>query len=288
MKISVVINTYNEEINIAYAIRSVLSWANEIIVVDMYSEDSTVSIAESYGAKVLFHEKMGFADPARAFAIASASGDWIFMLDADEMVPEALSIRLIEIATNDLADIVNISWANYLLGKRLRYSGWGGSQERHMRFFRKGFLISTDEIHNFLKPLSGARIHTLPATDDFSVYHFNYVNSEHFINKLNRYTTIEAEQAYVRSENAGYFIVIYKSIKDFAVRFIVKQGYKDGWRGFILSLYMSMYQIVKYGKLWELREAGNAEDIRTIYVKEAERLLLSYERSKKSRSQVNK
>ena len=71
--ISVVINTLNEENNIGACIESVQGFADEIVVCDMYSDDRTVEIAESYGAKVVFHERVGFVEPARFFAISQAS-----------------------------------------------------------------------------------------------------------------------------------------------------------------------------------------------------------------------
>lgn len=282
MKISVVLNTLNEESNISNALESVASWVDEIIVVDMYSDDSTVKIAKSYGAKVFMHGRLGFADPARAFAISQASGDWILMLDADEMVPAPLSRHLMTIAIHDLADIVNISWVNYLLGAPLEYTGWGKSQDKHMRFFKRGALHSTDKIHNFLEPAVNTRIMDTVSEDSLSVHHFNYVNSEHFLSKLNRYTSIEAEQAFAENEQVNYSKVTYKIFREFFVRYIIKRGYKDGWRGFFLSLYMGFYQIAKYGKLWELQKIGDGKKIAKIYETQAKNLLLGYHRPEES------
>src|SRR3989344_1312352 len=96
-KISVVINTLNEEKNIERAMKSV-NWAGEIVVCDMYSEDNTVEIAKKLGAKICFHKKTNYVEPARNFAISKATGDWILVLDADEEIPDSLSKRLQEIA----------------------------------------------------------------------------------------------------------------------------------------------------------------------------------------------
>ena len=88
-RISVVINTLNEERRLPYALRSVQDWVDEIVVVDTHSDDKTVEIAEEFGARIFTHERVGYADPARAFAFARATGDWILILDADELVPRA-------------------------------------------------------------------------------------------------------------------------------------------------------------------------------------------------------
>ncbi len=86
MKISVLINTFNEERNIKNCLESV-SWADEIIIVDMYSDDKTVDIAKNYTDKIYYFERMGYADPARQFALKKATHEWVLIVDADEMVP---------------------------------------------------------------------------------------------------------------------------------------------------------------------------------------------------------
>src|SRR5450759_1251360 len=92
-RISAVINTLNEERNLPFALRSVQDWVDEIVVVDMHSEDATRDIAKQYGARVFLHERLGYADPARAFALEQAVGDWILLIDADELIPAPLSER---------------------------------------------------------------------------------------------------------------------------------------------------------------------------------------------------
>src|SRR5712672_4773789 len=118
-RISVVINTLNEERNLQYALRSVQPWADEIVVVDMHSTDRTVEVARQLGAKVYLNEGPGFDYPPREFAIRQASHAWIFMLDADEVVPMALSKVLRCIAEADNADVVLVPRLNYLLGRAL-------------------------------------------------------------------------------------------------------------------------------------------------------------------------
>ncbi|MEM6806488.1 MAG: glycosyltransferase, partial [Bacteroidota bacterium] len=90
-KITVIIHTLNEEKHIGDCIRSVENFANEVLVCDMYSEDQTVEIAESLGAKIMFHERLRYADPARLAAIREAKHEWVFRLDADERMTPSLA-----------------------------------------------------------------------------------------------------------------------------------------------------------------------------------------------------
>lgn len=93
-KVSVVINTLNEEKNIAFAIRSVSGFADEIVVVDMHSDDNTCKIAESFGAKVFAYERTNYVEPARNYAISKATGDWIlFLMLMSELPPAFVKVK---------------------------------------------------------------------------------------------------------------------------------------------------------------------------------------------------
>lgn len=276
-RISVVINTLNEERNLPYALRSVRPWADEIIVVDMHSDDRTVEIAREYGAKVYFHERISAFDGARAFAIAQATGNWVFLLDADEMIPRSLSKRLLQIASADATDVVILPRLNYLLGSPLRHTGWGPYQDRHPRFFRKDRVDLSPRIHAFIRPVSGARTTLLPNDERLAFHHFNYLDCAHFLEKLNRYTTIEAEQALARGERSGVAKTALRALCEFMYRYLYKGGYLDGWRGFYLSGFMAMYGFATSAKLQELRSGGDRSKVIEKYRNYAEELIDGYQ-----------
>ena len=273
--ISVVVNTFNEEKNIAYALRSVRSWASEIVVVDMHSDDRTVEIARQFGAKVYQHERLGFADPARAFAIAQTTGQWVFILDADEVAPVGLGRKLASLAEGDEWDVVWIPRLNYLLGAQLHHTGWGLDTDHQPRFFRRGSLVATATIHDFLKPVSGARIHRLPPDENVAIVHFNYLDVNHFLEKLNRYTTIEAEQA-PADKNGSPLAGVWQASREFYRRFVALQGYRDGWRGFYLSAFMAFYRLSAAAKLAERHSGFSPGVAAKVYAETAERLLAEY------------
>ena len=89
--ITVIVNTYNEERRLGLALRSVMYWADEVIVVDMYSNDGTAEVAKKLGAQVILHRGTGKPYPPREFSVQQGTGEWILMLDADEILPVALS-----------------------------------------------------------------------------------------------------------------------------------------------------------------------------------------------------
>ena len=115
-KISVVINTLNEEKNLPRAIKSVKDWVYEVVVVDMHSDDSTVELARSLGARIFNHKKMGYVEPARNYAITKAKGDWILVLDADEEIPGRLASKLKALAQESEASYYAVPRKNIVFG----------------------------------------------------------------------------------------------------------------------------------------------------------------------------
>ena len=271
--ISVVIHTRNEERNLPYALRSVRGWVDEILVVDMDSTDGTVAIAQSAGARVIRHQPMGFVEPARAFGCAQTTGDWILVLDADEVIPPALARRLAEVATRGEVDAVRIPRLNYLLGGPLRHSGWNPERDRLLRFFRRGAVEISARIHEPFRPVTGARVLDLGPEAGQEIVHFNYVDVVQFIDRLNRYTTIEAEQARERGERGSIGRALWRAGREWLARYGKHRGYRDGWRGFYLSAFMAVYRLVADAKLTELERVGSRAEVDRRYRDAAERIL---------------
>ncbi|MEJ2292711.1 MAG: glycosyltransferase family 2 protein [Deinococcales bacterium] len=277
VSIGVAINTLNEERNLGYALRSVRSWVDDIVVVDMDSEDKTLDVARAFGARVLRHDRVGFADPARALAVDEVRGDWVLILDADEVVPPPLARHLQEIAAQDRADVVHIPYQNYFLGAPLRYTFVGLFNDKHARFFKRGALSTSGRIHRYVRPEPGARQMTLPRRPELAMQHFGYLDLEHFAEKIDRYTTIEARQMLERGERAGTFRTLRATVGEFLTHFVKYGGILDGWRGFSYSAFMAYYYASKFSKLRALREVGDREAIREHYAEIAERWLAGYE-----------
>src|SRR5258708_36089212 len=272
-KISVVINTLNEEKNLPNALRSVQSWVDEIIIVDMHSEDRTVEIAREFGARVFFHERLDFADPARAFALEQASGDWILVLDADEVIPFPLSKALMSLASTGKGDVVLVHLLSYWFGDPLMHTNTGPYQGGLLRFFRRHHVTATSTIHNYLHLVPGSRVLEIKYEPGLAIVHFAYFDSRHFIDKLNRYTNIEARQAFEKGKRITPAGALLRAAKEFVARYVKGRGFQDGWRGFYISLFYTFYRIVAAAKLQELTALGTREQIQSRYRQEAEEIL---------------
>jgi len=250
-KISAVILARNEEANIRYCLETV-RWCDEIIVVDMESTDRTPEIAREYTDRVYSHPRLAAFDLAKKFAVEKAAGDWVLLVDSDEMVPRGLSQTLIEIAAKNDADIVEVPFKHYIMGDWVRHSGWGDAALP--RFFRRGKIIFTETIHNYMRNAPGASVVRLPPLEDNFISHFAYIDSAHFVEKMNRYTSVEAQHLFDKGAAFSYYRLFRAAAHEFYWRFFRRKGYKDGARGVSLCLMMVFYRVLSYIKLWEKRE----------------------------------
>jgi glycosyltransferase involved in cell wall biosynthesis len=267
MGISVLIHTFNEEKNIRNCLETV-KWADEIIIVDMYSDDKTVEIAKEYTHKIYFFERVGYVEPARQFALEKATHEWILVVDADELVPLKLKNKLIEIMEKNLADVVFIPRNNYFFGRLMQGTGWGALQDYQPRFFKKNFVSFSEAIHDIFRINKNARIYYID-DPEAGFIHFNYVDVEHFLDKLNRYTTIEARNMFKGIKQApslGKFLL--KLLIEILIRFIKGKGYKDGLYGFSLTILMIAYHTSSYLK-YKIMKKFNLENPR-------EKILIEY------------
>jgi glycosyltransferase involved in cell wall biosynthesis len=265
-KITGIIHTKNESLYIAQAVNSLLGFVDEVLVADMASSDDTVKIAVQLGARVIAVPDFDFVEPARQLALDAATFDWIFVLDADEIVPPALGAEIQRIAATREADVVSIPHLNFMIGKSIRHTGWGPDTDRHPRFFRRNSIVLSNRVHIPWQIAREARVLSLPATDELSIHHFNYSDWSQFIAKMNRYTSIEANQLLANNKPIRFHRVFWACFKEFGVRYILRRGYRDGYEGFVLSCLMVTYKLLVAAKSTQLAQRGNDVAIQSQYM----------------------
>src|SRR3990172_12088319 len=250
-KISVVINTLNEEENLPKALASVRNLAGEIVVVDMKSDDMTQEIAKRAGAKVYEHKREGYVEPARNFAIGKAKGPWILMLDADEEVPRILADNLRKISTDSKsADYYRLPRKNIIFGKWIKHSRWW--PDYNIRFFLKGSVSWTEVIHSI--PMTKGKGTDLEADEKNAIIHHHYTSVNQYVERLNRYTTEHARLLVKDSYNFEWSDLIKKPANEFLSRYFQGEGYKDGLHGLALSGLQAFSELVLYIKVWEKKK----------------------------------
>lgn len=254
-KISVVINTFNNEREIGRAIGSV-KWADEILICDLNSYDKTLDIARKMGAEVVKFKEVTHVELARNFAISKASNDWILVLDPDEEIPESLSERLLQISSKmKEIDYVRIPRKNIIFGKWMQASGWW--PDLNIRFFKKGKVKWSNKIHR--PPEAKGEGLDLSANEKLAIIHNNYESVSQFILRMDRYTNIEANELIRDGYKFEWKDLINKPVNEFLSRFFSNQGYQDGLHGLVLSLLQAYSFLIVYLKLWEKESFRQSE-----------------------------
>lgn len=246
-KISVVINTLNEEANLPRALASVKDFADEVVVVDMKSDDNTQGIAKKTGAKVYEFKRVGYVEPARNFAISKATRDWIFILDADEELTPSLARALSRVAEKDSADYVRVPRKNMIFRKWVEHSRWW--PDYNIRFFKTGKVTWDDEIHSI--PLTEGRGADLEAKEENAIVHHHYTSVGQYMERMNRYTSIQADNLIEKGYKFNWTDIPGKSFNEFLSRYLAGEGYKDGLHGLVLALLQAVSELLVYVKIWE-------------------------------------
>lgn len=246
MRISAIVNTLNEEDNIADCLES-LAWVDEIVVVDMDSDDKTKQIAYKYTPNVYNHKRAGYVEPARNFAIAKATGDWMLILDADERISPSLAGRLRDIAQENAINFVRIPRKNIIFGTWMKHTRWW--PDYNVRFFKRDKVEWLPEIHSI--PITQGEGINLPEEDKFAILHHNYVSLAAYFDRMERYTTIQAKELIKDDYQLHWPDMLLKPLREFLSRFFAAQGYEDGLHGLVLAMLQAFSEFLVYLKVWE-------------------------------------
>ncbi|MEK7565652.1 MAG: glycosyltransferase family 2 protein [Patescibacteria group bacterium] len=239
MKLSVAIASYNEEKNLARCLESVRQLADEIIVVDEKSSDDTVRIAEKYTDKIFLVDHIPIFHKHKQMALDKCSREWILQIDCDEELSPELKK---EIKNLDFtANAYKVPRKNFIFGKWLEHTGW--YPDYQIKLVRKNKThYPCKSVHEDL--VVNGEIGTLKS----DLLHYHYVSVDQFIDRMNRYTTNDAE---FLNQTVTWSDALKFPLDEFLKRFFYWEGYRDGLHGLVLSLLMALNRLVVFAKLWE-------------------------------------
>ncbi len=247
-KVTVAIITKNEEKNIAFCIDSVKGWADEVVVIDGYSDDKTAEIAKSLGAKVVEHRFEGNFARERNLGMENAAGDWVLHIDADDRVTQDFKDRLDEIIDSDSdVDVYKFRRKSFFLGHFMEHGGWYHFVPNLTRRDRVRFEGIVHE-----RPVFSGKIAALEA----DIEHYPFDSISQFITRHNRYSTLEAERIFKEKGSSEIRNVkrnaLGKSFKIFWKIYVKKQGYKEGMHGLVFAILFAFMNFLVWIKYWEL------------------------------------
>lgn len=246
MKISVVINTFNAGEFLERVLDSVKDF-DEVIICDMHSTDNTLKIASKFNCKLVYHERTGIVEPARAYAISQASNDWVLVVDADEIVPLNLKTYLYDIArSKNNFSALRIPRKNYFMGRFMTCA----YPDYILRFFLKDKIQWPSTIH--AHPIVDGETETISKDrKDLAFIHLSNEPISVVIKKMNTYTSFEVERR--KNKNYNVFSLMTEPFVRFLRFYVFKGGFKDGLPGFIWACMYSYYKFITIAKVLESR-----------------------------------
>ncbi len=245
--VSVFILSRNEERKIGPAIESV-AWAAEIVLIDSFSTDATVAIAESRGARVVQIEFKKFGELRQA-GIEHTTHPWIFSLDADERcTPEARDEILRIVADPGSADAYLVPRRNLLLGRTIRHSGWYPDY-RQPQLFRRGRMAyaAEDDVHE------GWSLDGRLGRMRNPIMQIPYQTLAEALGKMNRYTSLGVAKQERLGRPASYPAAFLRASFAFLKAYVLQLGFLDGGPGLVIAVLRFENSFYKHAKLLEHR-----------------------------------
>lgn len=271
--VCILIPVKNEAANLPRCLASV-RWAAEVWVVDSRSTDDTVAIAEAHGARVVQFAFNGVWPKKKNWALAHLpfAHAWVFILDADEVLPPEAAEEIRAIVTDPQHPRAGY-WINrsfFFMGQRLRhayYPNWNLRLFRHAlgrhEQITDGPTHSGDnEVHEHV--VVAGETGRLRCEMD----HYAFPTIEVFIEKHNRYSNWEARVAVSESRDGALQLqdvsrrrrwkrlarrLPFRPFLRFAYVYIYQRGFMDGWAGYYLARLHAMYEELSVMKTRELR-----------------------------------
>lgn len=242
-KISIAVIAKNEVDRIGRLLKSV-GFADEVLVVDSGSTDGTQDLCKKFGAKVVFHEWVGYA-AQKQFAMEHTLSEWILSLDADEEISGPLAKEIQDAIKNAGPDVSAFSMPRLskYLGKWIKHGGW--YPDRKVRLVRRGKggwkgeglhekLIVNGKIEQLSKP----------------ILHHVYRNISDHVVTINRFSDIYAVE---RGPVGGWFVLAgaVHALGKFVECYLWKLGFLDGIPGLVIAMNSGWYVFLKHAKAWE-------------------------------------
>ena len=251
MKISAVILTKNEEKNIERCLKS-LEFVDEIIIVDDYSADRTVEIVHKvlnvHKVYKVFQRKLkkDFASQ-RNFGLEKASNDWVLFLDADETITSELKQEIMSLVTLRVTNAFYLKRRDYFWGKELKHGEVKKVRDNGIvRLVKKDSGKWMGTVHEIF--YTANKIGTL----ENYLNHYPHQILKEFINDINYYSSIRAEELFNQEVKSNVVQIIFYPLVKFIYNYFILLGFLDGAAGFAYSFMMSFHSFLVRAKLYQL------------------------------------
>ena len=246
--ISAVILVKNAEKTIAECLESLCAFG-EVVLLDNGSTDATVEIASKFPNVKIFSEPVfyGFGK-MKNIAVDHATNDWIFSIDSDEVLMPEIVSQINAMQLNDNT-VVALSRLNYYGDRCMKCCGWYPDYVWRI-FNRKYTRFNENIVHE--------GVETKPDTQKVyikdAIKHYAADSMESIIQKMNRYTTLSAQEKHKKGKKASVIGAIFRFIHTFNMNYFFRRGIFYGYKGFVVSLLNASGSFYRHMKLYELNK----------------------------------
>lgn len=259
--ISVCIVCRNEAEKLPRCLESV-QWADEILVMDLSSEDDSASVAKQYGAHTFSRDPFPIVEPLRNELSAKARNDWILALDPDESIAPGLADMLKKLAQREDLDAIVIPRMNYDLG----YPPSNPIQryEPQLRMYRRS-RVQWPDVPNTLPSVPQERKYSLPQNDDMVIIHDRSRNVPEILDRVIRYAPMQAQSMLDQGQRFSARAMLSALSAQVDKEFFRAEAWKDGLPGVLRATILVGYKFYVWTAFWQLSGAKKtAEDDRLI------------------------
>jgi (heptosyl)LPS beta-1,4-glucosyltransferase len=249
--LSVAIITKNEEGRLPACLKS-LDFADDILVVDSGSTDSTIQVAQSFGTRVMIEPWRGFS-LQKQFAVDHCVHDWVLILDADEKVPEATALAIERELSSCSPNVSAYGFRrkNYLHGRWMKHCGWWPDRIVRLVDRRQGRFDGRDVHEKWVTRRSVKSLNDV-------IEHRSFACFSDLTEKMERYSTLASEEMFRKGLSASAFAPASHGLWMFFRTYLLELGILEGFDGFVISAMNAGGSFLKYAKLREKREQANA------------------------------
>jgi len=244
MKLTVVILTKNEEENIVDCIKSV-RFANEILIIDDNSTDSTRTVARDLGARVIKRSLDENYAKQKNFALREAKEEWVMFLDADERISEELKKEILNTGNNNY-QAYQFNRQDYFLGKWLKYGDIGAYLD--IRLMKNNSGMWKRRVHEYFE--TKAKMGKLRNP----ILHYSHSTIGKLVNSTNRWSSWHARANKEEGKQSSVLKMVLWPSGKFIDSFILKRGLLDGMHGFVFAIFVSLHSFLAWSKLWLLQK----------------------------------
>ncbi|MEK6806689.1 MAG: glycosyltransferase family 2 protein [Pseudomonadota bacterium] len=243
--VSAVLITLNAAAHLSECLAG-LKWCDEIVVLDGGSTDATEKICREFGARVHTELRWQGFGVQKNRAVALASSEWVFSVDADEICGPELRAE-IERALADAGNTVAFEMprSSSFCGHWMRHGGWW--PDYVTRLFRRGSArFSDDVVHERLI------VEGVTQRLQEPLLHYTYDTMAQALEKQDRYSTLGAQKAFEQGQRATPFSALTHGLWTFLRTYFLRLGLLDGRAGWMLANYNARTTYLRYLKLWRL------------------------------------